>query len=194
MKKCILVTAIVTLAGISASHAQIQKGNVLVGGDIANFDLSLNKGGNFNFTIDPKAAWFIKDNLAVGGYLNFELATAKGAGTNVTYGIGALGRYYFGPGEINVTRFTRVFAEANVGIEGFNPSVGDNTNGLGLGIGPGIAFFVTPNIGLEGLVKYNGIVGFGSAASSSRLTLNFGFQVYLPGRTVKGAVEKAKEK
>lgn len=194
MKKGILAFAVMMLAGLTKAEAQIQRGNVMVGGDIANFDLSLNKGGNFAFRIDPKAAWFIRDNAALGGYLNFIMSTAKGAGSNVTYGVGALGRYYFGPGEVNVTRFTRLFAEANVGIEGYNPAEGDNTNGLGFGVGPGIAFFITPNIGLEGLLKYNGVVGFGSTAYSNRLVLNFGFQVYLPGRTVRGAMDKAKEK
>ncbi len=69
--------------------------------------------------------------------------------------------------------------EANVGIEGYNPSVGDNTNGLGLGAGPGYAYFITENIGLETLLKYNGIIGFGSEPTSSSLTLSFGFQIYL---------------
>ena len=69
--------------------------------------------------------------------------------------------------------------EGNAGIEGFNPAEGDNTNGLGLGFGPGFAYFITPNVGLETLLKYNLIVGFGSSATSSILNLNVGFQIYL---------------
>jgi hypothetical protein len=163
-----------------------------VGGDIADFDLSLDKGGNFSFVLDPKAAWFIENNIAIGAYLNFGLSTAKGAGTNVSYGVGALGRYYFTRNEIDVLRSARVFLEANAGIEGYNPSVGDNTNGLGLGFGPGIAYFITSNIGLEALLKYSGIIGFGSSPTSNRLLLNIGFQIYLPNRTVRNAVERAK--
>jgi hypothetical protein len=81
---------------------------------------------------------------------------------------------------MNLLHHSRFFVEGNVGIEGDNPAVGDNTNGLGLGIGPGWTYFITPNIGLEALLKYNGIVGFGSKPTSSNLNLTIGFQIYLP--------------
>ena len=55
----------------------------MVGGDISRLDLSLNSGNNFSFILDPKAAWFIQDNIAIGAYVNFELYTAKGAGSNI---------------------------------------------------------------------------------------------------------------
>lgn len=84
---------------------------------------------------------------------------------------------------------TRFFLEGNVGIEGYNPAVGENTNGLGLGVGPGIAYFVTPNIGLEALVKYNSIVGFGSAVSNNNINVGFGFQIYLPSSKVKSEIK-----
>jgi hypothetical protein len=170
-----------------ATNAQIQKGNVMVGGDISRLDLSLNEGNNFSFLLDPKAAWFIKDNVAIGAYLNFEVVTANGAGTNISYGIGPLARYYINDPSIEPIRHCRFFLEANVGIQGTNPHVGSSTNGLGLGFGPGLAYFITQNIGLEGLLKYQGIIGFGSSATSSDLLLGLGFQIYLP----KGRVERA---
>jgi hypothetical protein len=171
------------------SNAQIQKGNIMVGGDITHLDLSLNEGHNFSVVIDPKAAWFIKDNIAVGAYMDFELYTAKGAGSTVRYGVGPLARYYINDKTIEPVRHCRFFLEGNVGIQGSNPSVGESTNGLGLGFGPGLAYFVTPNIGLEGLVKYQGIVGFGSNPTSSDITLGVGFQVYLPRRQVERAIK-----
>ena len=93
---------------------------------------------------------------------------------------------------MQILNHARFFLEGNVGIEGYNPATGDNTNGLGFGVGPGLAYFVTPNIGLEGLLKYGTIVGFGSAASSSNLTFNFGFQIYLPRKTLKHVVNDVK--
>jgi hypothetical protein len=175
----ICVSSLLTVLTFSA-NAQIQKGNILIGADIANVDLSLDPGGNFSFTIRPKVAWFIKDNVAVGGYLLTGLSTAKGEGASVQYGVGALARYYL-PGEtVELIRHTRFFAEGTVGIEGDNPATGDNTNGLGLGIGPGIAYFITPNIGLEALMKYNGIIGFGTKPTSNDLNFTVGFQIYLP--------------
>jgi hypothetical protein len=170
----------VLLIGSLNSFSQLERGNLFIGADVADFDLDLGSGQNFAFDISPKLAWFVKDNLAVGGYLRISLSTAKNAGTSVLYGIGGLGRYYLGGTAQSPVHHGRIFVEANVGAEGFNPATGDNTNGLGLGAGPGWAFFVTENVGLEALVKYNSIIGFGSAASSNRIHLGVGFQIYLP--------------
>ena len=193
MKKLITILGILLVTISLKSNAQLQQGNVLVGGDIADFNLGLDKGGNFSFLINPKVAWFIRDNLAIGGYLVTGLSTAKNAGTSINYGVGALARYYLSAEQLNLIRHTRFFFEGNVGIEGDNPAVGDNTNGLGLGIGPGLAYFLTPNIGLETLLKYNGIIGFGSKPTSNNLNLSIGFQIYLPTSRLK-AIEKDMEK
>src|SRR5688572_17751287 len=183
MKKGIipLYAVLILLVTATGARAQLQRGYILVGADIASLDLGLDEGGNFSFLINPKAAWFIKDNQAIGAYLSVGLSTAKDAGTSVTYGVGALGRYYFNKAEpANMVGRSTFFAEANVGIEGDNPAVGDNTNGLGLGIGPGWTHFVTSNIALEALFKYRGIIGFGSSPTSNNLNLQIGFQIYLP--------------
>ena len=189
MKKTLLMLAFVA-AGTIAAKAQIQRGNVMVGGDISNFDIGLTSGSRFTAEINPKAAWFIKDNTAIGGYVQLGLSTAKGQGTDFTYGVGALARKYMGGDAVPTIRHTRIFFEGNVGIEGENhseSSTNTTTNGLGLGIGPGLAYFVTPNIGLEGLLKYNGIVGFGTRATTHNLNLHIGFQIYLPGRAIRNA-------
>jgi len=177
---------------IGSARSQIQSGNLLWGADIANFDLSLNKGGNFSIRLDPKLAYFFSNNLALGGYLNFGLLTSKGGGESIDYGVGLLGRYYLGT-EANVIRNSRFFLEANAGIEGTNPASGENTNGLGLGIGPGWTYFLTSNIGLEALLKYRGIVGFGNRVSSSDLQLSVGFQIYLPSAQLRRRLEESKK-
>jgi hypothetical protein len=182
-----LTTAFIICISLTTS-AQIQRGSIMVGADLANFNLSLDKGGDFSVNIDPKLAIFLRDNLAFGGYLHFGLTTAKGAGESIDYGIGALGRYYFS-NSAETVRHSRFFAEVNLGIEGTNPEAGDNTNGLGLGIGPGWTYFITPSVGLEALLKYNGIVGFGSRPTSNNLNLNIGFQIYLPTSRLKERLE-----
>lgn len=192
MKKCMFILTIMVAGLCKGAKAQIQQGNFLIGADLTNIDLSLDKGGNFSFLVNPKLAFFIRDNVALGGYVTAGLSTAKGAGTNVNYGIGILGRYYAGPKDITTVRHARLFAEGTVGIEGYNPAVGDNTNGLGIGVGPGIAYFITPTIGLEGLLKYNGIVGFGTAPTSNHLNLSLGFQIYLPSSRAKAIREDIK--
>jgi hypothetical protein len=185
MKKfCFLSVAAVLFFALNA-QAQIQRGNLLVGADIANLNLNLNGGGDFNMRIDPKLAFFFRDNVAVGPYVTFALATAKGEGTDISYGVGGFGRYYINDSAVNILRHGHFFFEANVGIEGYNPATGDNTNGLGLGGGPGYAYFITSNVGLETLLKYNGIIGFGSSVTSSNLNLSFGLQIYLGSSKAK---------
>ncbi|WP_442587280.1 hypothetical protein ACSBL2_14655 [Pedobacter sp. AW31-3R] len=174
--------------GVEA-NAQIQKGNVFVGGNFANLNLGFDDPKIFSVDITPKAAWFIQDNIAVGGYLNFGLQTAKDVPTTTSYGVGGLGRYYTGK-DVEVLRHGRIFAEATAGFGGVNVSDGGGkTNGLNLSIGPGFAYFITPNIGLETLLKYNNLVGFGSATSQSNLNLSFGLQIYLPGRSTARKVQ-----
>ncbi|EHQ28827.1 hypothetical protein [Mucilaginibacter paludis] len=188
MKKIALITCIAAIAATFSASAQIQKGNVLVGGNFGNINLGLNDPKIFSVDITPKAAWFVQDNVALGGYVNLGLETAKGSNTTTTYGIGALGRYYTGS-DVEVLRHGRLFGEATVGLGGTNVSNGGgNTNGLNLSVGPGFAYFVTPNIGLETLLKYNGLVGFGSQTTQSSLNLSFGFQIYLPGKSTANKV------
>lgn len=190
MKRNVFTMAVCFLMISATANAQLQKGNVLIGGNLAGFDLGLNEGGVFNMSLTPKLAWFVKDNVALGGYVDLGLATAKGAGTNVSYGVGGLGRYYFPTSDVNVARSMRFLVEANAGLQGVNTSGGSSTNGIGLGFGPGLTYFVTQNVALESLLKYNGILGFGSSATSSRLQLNLGFQIYLPGSKVKSEMKK----
>ena len=187
MKKVLIAVAL-AFTGFAA-QAQIQRGNVFMGGNIANLSLGLDNSKVFSFDITPKAAWFIEDNLALGGYVDLGIKTAKGSPTTTRYGVGALGRYYTG-NDVEVLRHGRFFGEVTAGFGGINVSNGvGNTNGINLGIGPGFAYFVTPNVGLETLLKYNGIAGFGNAAYQSTLTLSLGLQVYLPGRSTANKVK-----
>jgi len=43
-------------------------------------------------------------------------------------------------------------------------------------------------VGLETLLKYNGIVGFGSSATTSSLNLAFGFQIYLGSARARSVI------
>lgn len=188
MKKFTLLFISVLAIGFGAS-AQIQKGNVMVGGNFSNINFGLDDPHVFSFEVTPKAAWFVQDNIALGGYVNLGIETAKRSNTTLSYGVGALGRYYTGQ-DVEVLRHGRFFGEATVGLGGVNVSNGGgNTNGLNLSVGPGFAYFITPNIGLETLLKYNGLVGFGSQTTQNNLNLSFGLQIYLPGRATARKVQ-----
>ncbi|MDR6969286.1 hypothetical protein J2X31_003316 [Flavobacterium arsenatis] len=188
MKKQYILLAVAIIATGFTSNAQIQKGNIMIGGNLANINVGLNDPNILSADITPKAAWFIKDNLALGGYVNFGIETAKNSGTTTNYGIGALGRYYMGK-EVEVIKHSRFFGELTAGFGGVNVSDAGNTNGLNIGVGPGFAYFITPNIGLEVLVKYNSLVGLGSTPYQGNLNASFGFQIYLPGKSAAKKVQ-----
>lgn len=180
MKKLIVLAVI--LLGVNVAKAQISEGNVLVGASVANLNLNFNNHTSFDFT--PKAAWFIKDGLAVGAYGQFGLNHINGQEGNVyTYGVGPLARCFVGADKVPAFRNTKFFVEANVGFQGISNRVNkSNTTGMGFGFGPGISYFITPSVGIEGLLKYDGIVGFGSSAYSNSLSFAIGFQIYLPSK------------
>lgn len=182
MKKIIPMLIILLAIFSTKTYAQIQKGNVMMGADLANLNFVFGGGGAFQAQLNPKVAFFIKDNLAVGAMVNFQLATAKGAGTDINWGVGPLARYYVSDPKMDVLKHGRLFFEGNAGIQGVNFSDGPSTTGLGFGVGPGYTYFITNNIGLETLIKYNGTVGFGSEPYNSQLGLNIGFQIYLNGK------------
>ncbi|AQX02190.1 outer membrane beta-barrel protein [Elizabethkingia anophelis] len=193
MKKIILST-VVFVAGFSfTSKAQIQEGNWMVGGNIISSTFGLNTGGGYNFNLQPKAAKFIKDNLAVGGQVTFGFSGTKGAPTTYTYNLGPLARYYFNHDKVNLLKHGRFFIEGNAGIGGTTQTLGGgSTTGFNLGVGPGYAYFISHNIAIEGLVKYNGDFGFGNKGTTSNIGFNVGFQVYFPTSKVKQVIKREK--
>ncbi len=187
MKKFFLFATILLINIIA--HAQTKKDWYLIGGNISNLGLDFQKGNTaFSFNLSPRVAWFIKDDLAVGAEALIGLNTAKGF-TSISYGVGPIARYYFKDRALQNVKKTRWFVDANVGVYGTNTKVSGipstNTNGLGVGIGPGIAYFLNENIALDLLAKYNLTVGFGNATTNNALSLALGFQIHLPRSKLK---------
>lgn len=188
MKKLFLFAAL--LFGANMANAQINEGNVLVGGNLTNLNITFKNQTSFQIT--PTVAWFIQDGLAIGGYGKFGLSHVHGQDGNAyVYGIGPLARYFVSAEKIPAFRQTKFFLEANAGFEGTDNRVNkSSTNGLGFGFGPGISYFVTPNIGLEALLKYNGVVGFGSSTYTQGLSFGIGFQIYLPSKKISQEIKE----
>ena len=196
MKKLIF-TGILAVAGLTATaNAQIQEGNWMVGSSLLSSNFGLNTGGGYSIALQPKAAYFIKDNVALGGYVNLGISkVTNGSPTRFDYGVGALGRYFLSPGEKgvdNLLNHGRWFFEGNLGIGGSSVESGNSTTGLDFGVGPGYSYFITPNIGVEGLVKYQGQSGFGNEGLNSNITFNVGFSIYLPTSKAKAVANDLK--
>lgn len=196
MKKITIATTLLVAGLFGTANAQIQKGNWMVGGNLMGANFGLNEGHGYNFAIQPKGAYFIKDNVAVGGYVDLGFSGAKNASTTFKYGVGALGRYYLSPGEKgvdNLLNHGRFFVEVNAGIGGTSISKGGaSANGLDFGFGPGYSYFITPNIGLEGIVKYAANAGFGNIGYTHSINFGLGFQIYLPTGKAKEIISEVK--
>jgi len=81
MKKVLIFSVLAFIAISFKANAQIQQGNVLVGGNFTNISLGLDNSKVFSFDLTPKAAWFVQDNIALGGYLNLGIQTAHNTST-----------------------------------------------------------------------------------------------------------------
>jgi len=195
MKKTFTVITILCLFANEKTNAQLERGNVIVGADLANFRIGLKAGQETSINLTPNAAWFIKDNVAVGPYVTFGYSAVKDTYNQTVYGVGAFGRYYVNKPDLNPLKHGRWFGAANVGIGGTNyndKTPLDNsysTNGLDIGFGPGYAYFITPNISFEVLLRYNGTLGFGHEAYTNYINLGLGFGVYLPGKATVNEVK-----
>ena len=190
-----LIIAGMAIFGAHKASAQIQKGNMMVGASLADMNIKLQKGNtDLSLTLNPKIGYFIQDNIAIGAEVKIGFAH-NSAANSINYGVGAFGRYYVSSKQFELLKHARFFGEVNAGLVGDNikpkdmPSV--STNGLGIGFGPGVAYFITPNIGLEALLKYNLGVGFGSSTTTNNFSIGFGFQIYLPTKKARSIYNEA---
>ncbi|MDO4224703.1 MAG: hypothetical protein Q4C75_02300, partial [Bergeyella zoohelcum] len=94
MKKLLLAGA---FALFGLSNAQIQEGNWMIGGSVANAKFT----NGFELNLTPQAGYFIKDNWAVGGNVNINVTKPTGSSAYTNIDLGAFTRYYFGTNEID---------------------------------------------------------------------------------------------
>ena len=174
MKKILFSTLFILACSLGAATAQLQKGSTMVGGSVGNIGFGLGSGSHFNINLTPRLGYFIEDNIAIGAKLDAGFTGQRGGNTTYNYGVNGFGRYYFGPKEFDtLLKQGRWFAEAGVGVSGLkNADAGFNIN-----FGPGYAYFLNEHVAVEALALYNGQFGSGSVHG---LSLNVGFQIYLP--------------
>lgn len=195
MKK-IFAFVVTALILSTATQAQTKKDWYIIGGNLSNIRLDFQKSNtNFGLNISPRVAWFVQDDFAIGGEVLIGLETGDGF-TKTNYGIGPIARYYLSGNALESVGKTRWFLDGNVGFYGANSKVtGFNsvtTNGLGIGFGPGLAYFINENIALEALVKYNLTVGFGNSTTNNSLNIGLGFQIHLPKSKLKSMEKDVK--
>lgn len=184
MKKLILGAAVFAAGLFSTANAQIQEGNWMVGGQVANMKFT---DGTF-ISLAPSAGYFVKDNWAVGAKVGLDVFSVKGSdATQTNWTLTPFTRYYFGQNEIDgLLNNGRFFGEAAFGFGGDNSNEGDSANGVKYQFGAGYSYFVSKNVALEGVLNFGTITGVGTKGN---LGLNVGFQIFLPSAKVKAALK-----
>lgn len=200
MKKTI-ITSLIILGGLLTSEsaqAQLQKGNLLLGGNVGNINFgSINSSTeHFSMSFSPKAGYFIIDNLAIG-LANPWYASWGGDYNTRSGALSIFGRYYFNDAKTIVLNKARFF----VGIEtGFgsnrtkykaipNSYITKSNYGM-FDVEAGFAYFLTSNVALEAALKLENT--FYSSASNTALGIRLGFQIHLPTARIKEAYQDVK--
>lgn len=198
--KNLILTIILVFVGGTLLQAQMNSGSKFVAG---YNQLSFNsnsykeKGSSLepdkytNFDLTTKAGYFMKNRIAIGGMVNYNLSrtnykVSMSKYTNTSWLIGPLARYYTEYGSLIP------FAEASVGF-GMNVSKQESDlynsetkhSVFGLKGGVGANYFLNESIAFEGMLYYYyntlkpksaGAIGPGHIESG--LGVNFGIIFY----------------
>ena len=194
--KNLFVSIIILFFFCGLAKAQFNSGSKMVGAS-TSIDLGLRSQKYAdataatrytNININPRAAYFVYNGIAVGADVNYNLLRSKTEGsdpyTTTSFLIGPFGRYYFkavGPvrpfGEVRFgggTSATRYYINATKNTTRYNI--------LYAGAGVGAAFFLADNFSLEALLGYTfeheKNPDAVEALNSHGIALSFGFAFY----------------
>ncbi|MEO6315313.1 MAG: outer membrane beta-barrel protein [Chitinophagaceae bacterium] len=177
MKK-ILSTILASMLLLNLLHAQTDKGDWMVGG---NMTINTTKG-NSEFTLQPSAGYFFANNFVAGA--QFTMSFSKQEDTKYsTLSVGPFARYYI---NIKDSQFKPFFhADFNVGSTAVKipPFDKTSTTTTSFFIGGGGAYFINSNVALEALAGYNRIK-IETYDPSNGFLFRIGFQVHLLGGEV----------
>lgn len=189
MKKTFLLAFLVM--GFTISYAQTQKGDKLLGVSFGSMSYTNSKstttysntpteynsdGNSFSISLNPSVAWFVKDNLAVGGSVSVSFYNSKSDSSNSSstttsdskynqpsFYVGPFARYYFGGSEKGMP-----FAQVNfqIGISGGTSKSSTSTGASSetttkpkgdwnAGLTFGYEHFISKYVGLYGSVGFN---------------------------------------
>jgi hypothetical protein len=199
MKVKIILIALLCVVSLSEITAQTSKGSFLIGGSLSVHRYHNEYSGQIpgfhtqaQLVMTPTVGYFIIDNLMVGIQPTYYYSWMLNTDRKVTqFSAGPVMRYYFPIGKISI--FPEVTALYNeeiakgtyLGLDiGSSVYIREKFNYLSYKAGIGAAWFIVPNIGIEGILGYRGRQYYsGSQEKSKFLSLNFGIQFYLPRKS-----------
>lgn len=156
MKKLILsAVAVFAFGFVNAQEGQsfgFSEGDIIVEGNIGfgstNDKNTETKTSSFNF--NPKAGYFISDDLALGLDLGFGSNKSETMGTTTSdmsvVGFGGFARYYF----LDLGARFKTYGEFGIGYATANDKIAEvKYNTLGAGVTLGINYFITESFAIN---------------------------------------------
>ncbi len=169
MKKLLFSMAALAAFGIAQAQegtatSGFAKGDLFVSGSVGFSSTKTGDIKNDQFNVTPRVGYFVSENIAVGvqlGVTSGKDTSSDGAGGLVetkTSGFegGAFARYYTTPANA-FSFFAQLSASFNSTKTEFDAGGEAKNNGFGLGVAPGISYFVSDHFALEttfGLLGY----------------------------------------
>lgn len=193
MKKIVILFVVCSVT--SGAYAQFEQGNKLVGGSLgADFTTDKTKvdnttytnGRNVNFSFDPQLAYFVINNLAVGGAFGFSTESYKeddsdykSVDNEIT--IQPVARYYLSQGIFFQGNFIVGSAKNKVTDNGDTDETKYSVSGWSLSAG--YAYFLNDHVAIEPQLGYSG-KGYKNKENDIKyadngLYIRVGFQIYL---------------
>lgn len=161
----------------TVTYAQLEKHSKIIGGSVS---MSYIAEPSMLFTyLGTFAEYFVIDNLAVGGGISGSYSTrlSSGSGSNYMISLYPEVRYY-----LPVDSELKPFGLAGVGVSHYGYNINNDggmqtNNGLSAHAGLGLVYFLSRNIGAQGVLTY--AHGFQSTQSNT-LTFSVGLQIFIP--------------
>ncbi|MVM39057.1 outer membrane beta-barrel protein [Spirosoma sp. HMF3257] len=184
--KAIVCSLALFIAGVSSTMAQTEKGNRLMGVNVANIVIPT-EGHSTIVSLQPTYGWFVSQGLVVGAGIPFLYLGSDN--TKLTQiGLSPFLRYYFGPSQV------KPFLGTSVGV--VNTSVSNNGSNSAsstdviYSVTGGVAFFLNRHVSFDAALAYTGgdigalnsfVAGTTNALTPNipkAVNISLGFQVY----------------
>lgn len=185
MKKMLFVAAFAVF-GMGMSNAQEEntggysQGDLFVTGSIGISTESTGDRKENTLEFAPSVGYFVSDNIAIGLGLGLSSSTFEEPGVvdfeSTTIAIEAAGRYYVTPSS-QFSLFGQL-SVAYLSVENEQGAFESNTDGFGLGIAPGVSYFISNNFALEatvGILSYSSVELDGASDSTNSFDLGLNF-------------------
>ncbi|MFK5890286.1 MAG: hypothetical protein QM486_06100 [Flavobacteriaceae bacterium] len=176
MKKIFLIISILFFS--ISMKSQITKGYWMLGGNgsYSYTDLKSDSSDpepSWGLVINPNIGYFIKDNLAIGGYTSFSINKySNGFFLNLRPFV----RYYF----LDTDKKINYFTELSFGYSTHFIKNSKNTSTYGYNIKPGVIYFLNNTVALEASLKYfHGKAPDANNLISKGLIFGVGLQIHL---------------